>query len=165
MNGRGDPNAQAWSHALRAAIAARDEPLYRQRVMEFLVTPEGGAFVQRNLQDKRAHEVMCDSYRHLAPALGLNHPNDLIGWVRDDEAAPRLIAEGATDVVSMFLPYVRYGRDWARAANADVSVGIALACLFFEPVLGLCEQEPQTQDAAASVRKVAVPVQHFAQRA
>jgi hypothetical protein len=129
----------AWTGALRGAIAARDEPLYRRKLMQFLDTREGFSFAEELIRRPAALAVMRRSFRVLAAELGLTHPNELVAWLRDDETTPREAKAGARDAVSTALPYLRFARGWARAARKDSSYAIALALTFFEPVLPLCE--------------------------
>jgi hypothetical protein len=139
MNAASPADNQACKTALREAIAARNEPLYQQKLMQFLVTREGFVFVEDLMHRQAALAVMRRSFHALAAPLGLSHPDDLVSWLRNDEAAPRPAEPGAKDVVSMALPYFRFARGWARAAHKESSYAVALAMLFFEPVLGLCE--------------------------
>jgi hypothetical protein len=143
---------KAWVSALRDAIDAGDERLYRQKLMQFLGTHEGLSFVETLIQRPNALAVMRRSYRALSPPLGLKHPKDLVAWLLADEATPVEVEENARDVVSMALPYFRFARESARAARKDLSYAIALAMTFFEPVLMLCEPPVKTasQNAAAA---------------
>jgi hypothetical protein len=149
----------AWTGALRGAISARDEALYRRRLMQFLDTPKSFSFIEALIRRPAALAVMRRSYRALAAPLRLTHPNDLVAWMRNDEATPMTNKDGARDVVSMALPYFRFARGWARAAHKDSSYAIALAMMFFEPVLQLCEAPAKAAPQSASVAAVREPVQ------
>jgi hypothetical protein len=131
---------KSWTGELRRAIDAGNEPLYRQQVMQFLGTREGFVFVDELMKRPASLAVMRRSFKALAAPLGLSHPNELVSWLRSDVTAPRPTAAGAKDVVSMALPYFRFARGWARAVHKDGTYAVALAMLFFEPVLGLCER-------------------------
>ncbi len=147
MNTARDHRVQAWFHSLREAVASRDEPLYRERVVEFLLTQEGVSFVQRNLDTPAAHRVMAAVYQRVAPALSLSAPEDLLAKMHslDDapaHAAPAAQANAGAELMSAaFTHYLRLGRDWARGARLDASYGVALAVFLFEPLLALFDRE------------------------
>jgi hypothetical protein len=139
MNVSGKADNKAWVGTLRDAIGAGDERLYRQKLMQFLVTREGVSFVEAVLRRPSTLAVMRRSYRALSVPLDLKHPNDLVAWLLEDEATPVVINKDSRAVASMALPYFRFARGWARAAHKDSSYAVALALMFFEPVLQLCE--------------------------
>lgn len=177
MNAPSQADNNAWTTALREAIAARNEPLYRRKVMQFLATREGFVFVEELMNRPASLAVMRRTYQALAAPLGLSHPNDLVLWLRDDEAALRPAQPGSKDVVSMALPYFRFARGWARAAHKESSYAVALAMLFFEPVLQLCEPAanaaapsategaPHAQVQEPAAREAAPTFAHLTQRA
>ncbi len=135
-----DHRVQAWFHSLRDAIGARDEPLYRERVAQFLITAEGVSFVQRNLDTPAARGVMAVAYERLMPVLGLTSPADLLARMielKDVDANDEHTSESS--MASTFMHYLRLGRAWARACQIDLSFGVALAMLLFEPLLVLFE--------------------------
>jgi hypothetical protein len=142
-----DHRVQAWFHSLREAVALRNEPLYRERVIEFLLTQEGISFVQRNLDTPAAHRVMASVYRRVAPALGLEGPEDLLARMqslgdapsgRETDAATATTCSPAA-LAPTFTHYLRLGRDWSRGGRVDASYGVALAVFLFEPLLELFE--------------------------
>jgi hypothetical protein len=145
MTCAGDHRVQAWSHSLREAVAARDEPLYRQHVVQFLITAEGVSFVERKLNTPAARGVMSAVYARLAPALGLQSPNDLLERMKTldtaDDNGAAAGGDGPPSLAATFMHYLRLGRDWARACRADASFGVALAVLLFEPLLVLFDAE------------------------
>jgi hypothetical protein len=159
MNTERDVDNKAWTTALREAIAARDEGLYRRKLMQFLATREGFMFVEGLMKKPAALAVMRRSFRALAAPLGLSHPNDLVAWLQKDEAAPQPVKDGARDVVSMAVPYFRFARGWARAVHKEDSYAVALAMMFFEPVLGLCDlsARPVKQSTDAAPQRDASP--------
>jgi hypothetical protein len=132
-------STKTWTSALRNAIDARDEALYRRKLMQFLDTPEALSFVDALIQRPAALAVMRRSYRALAAPLRLTHPTDLVLWLRNDEAKPIEPRDGARDAAVIALPYLRFARGWARAVRKDSSYAVALALMFLEPVLQLCE--------------------------
>jgi hypothetical protein len=156
-------DSRAWTTALRDAITARDEPLYRRELMQFLATRESVALVDALIHRPAALAVMRRSFRALAGPLGLADAKDMVAWLSDDEAKPRLVEDGARDVVSVALPYFRFARGWARAAHKETSYAAALALMFFEPVLQLCEpvakaakrEEPATAVPSSEAGRVA----------
>jgi hypothetical protein len=139
MNAPGKTDNKAWVSTLRDAIGAGNERLYRQKLMQFLTTREGFSFVEALLRRPSTLAVMRRSYRALSGPLELKHPNDLVAWLLEDETTPVVIKKDAHAVASMALPYFRFARAWARAAHKDSSYAAALALMFFEPVLQLCE--------------------------
>jgi hypothetical protein len=145
MNTARDHRVQAWFHSLREAVASRNEPLYHQRVVEFLLTQEGVLFVQRNLDTPAAHRVMAAVYRRVAPALGINAPEDLLARMQslgDVPASPEsdtTLSRGPDALAPTFMRYLRLGRDWSRGGRLDASYGVALAVFLFEPLLELFE--------------------------
>jgi hypothetical protein len=147
MNTARDHRVQAWFHSLREAIASRNEPLYRERVVEFLLTQEGVSFVQRNLDTPAAHRVMAAVYGRVAPALGIKAPEDLLARMHSLDDAPAshesgtALARGADSLAPTFMHYLRLGRDWSRGGRLDASYGVALAVFLFEPVLELFEHD------------------------
>lgn len=144
MNAPSNADNAAWVSALRDAIDAGDESLYRQTLRRFLGTREGVAFIEALMQRPAALAVMRRSYRALCTPLGLKHPNDLVAWLPAEETAPVEVKEDARSVVSMALPYFRFASGWARAAHKDSSYAIALALLLFEPVVQLCGKHTKT---------------------
>lgn len=150
MNAASEVDNKAWTTALREAIAARDEGLYRRKLMQFLATREGFTFVEGLMKKPAALAVMRRSFSALAAPLGLSHPNDLVAWLQKDEAAPQPVKEGARDVVSMAVPYFRFARGWARAVHKEDSYAVALAMMFFEPALGLCDPPATSAKAGAA---------------
>jgi hypothetical protein len=128
-----------WAGTLRAAVAARDEALYRRELASFLGTREGFDLIDALIQKPAAIPVIRRSFKALAGPLGLSQPEDLVAWLLEDEAAPHVVDDGARDVVSMAVPYLRLARSWARAAHKNEAYGAAVAMLFFEPVLALCQ--------------------------
>jgi hypothetical protein len=171
MNAASEVDNKVWTTALRGAIAARDEGLYRRTLMQFLATREGFMFVEGLMNKPAALSVMRRSFRALAAPLGLSHPNDLVAWLQKDEAAPQPVKDGARDVVSMAVPYFRFARGWARAVHKEDSYAVALAMMFFEPALGLCDpparpvkpsaEAGSQRDAAPSAPAVAAPPPSF----
>jgi hypothetical protein len=153
MNTARDHRVQAWFHSLREAVAARNEPLYRERVTEFLLTQEGVSFVQRNLDTPAAHRVMAAVYQRVAPELGIRAPEDLLARMNSLDDPPASAALGAPlqvgpeSLASTFVYYLRLGRDWSRGGRLDASYGVALAVFLFEPLLVLFEHG--SDDAAA----------------
>jgi hypothetical protein len=152
MNAGGDHRVQAWFHSLREAVAERNEPLYRQHVVQFLITAEGVSFVERNLNTPAARAVMAGVYARLAPALGLQSPNDLLERMKMLDSADAHEAAASSgeppSLAATFMHYLRLGRDWARACRADASFGVALAVLLFEPLLVLFDDDGAGVDPA-----------------
>jgi hypothetical protein len=153
MNTARDHRVQAWFHSLREAVASRDEPLYRERVIDFLLTQEGVSFVQRNLDTPAAHRVMAAVYRRVAPALGIKAPEDLLARMQSLGDAPAghetsaATTCGPASLAPTFTHYLRLGRDWSRGGRLDASYGVALAVFLFEPLLELFEDD--ADDAAS----------------
>jgi hypothetical protein len=143
---------KAWSAALRAAIDARDEKRYREELTRFVVTKDGALFVAEMVTKSAALAVMRRSFRALAPLLGVEHPNELVTWLAADAKAPRAIAPGARDAVSVSLPYFRFAKNWADAARKEPSYAVAMALMFFEPVLALCEAPARTAEPKVSAQ-------------
>jgi hypothetical protein len=156
MNPTRDHRVQAWFHSLREAVAERNEPLYRQHVVQFLITAEGVSFVERNLTTPAARGLMSVVYARLVPALDLKSPNDLLALMKTLDTADASEAANGDErsLASTFMHYLRLGRDWARACRADASFGVALAVLLFEPLLVLFDEgvgtKPQNVPRAAA---------------
>jgi hypothetical protein len=159
MSAERDVDNKAWTTALREAIAARDEGLYRRTLMQFLATREGVMFVEGLIKKPAALAVMRRSFGALAAPLGLSHPNDLVAWLQKDEATPQPVKSGARDVLSMAVPYLRFARSWARAVHKEDSYAVALAMMLFEPALGLCDRpaQPGKQSTDAAPPRDASP--------
>ncbi len=155
-----DHRVQAWFHSLREAVAERNEPLYRQHVVQFLITAEGVSFVERNLNTPAARGLMSVVYARLAPALDLKSPNDLLALMKtlDTADANEAASSDPHSLGATFLHYLRLGRDWARACRADASFGVALAVLLFEPLLVLFDEggdaKPAMVPAAAATHSL-----------
>jgi hypothetical protein len=171
MNTARDPRVQAWFHSLREAIASRDEPLYHERVVDFLLTQEGVLFVRRNLDTPAAHNVMAAVYRRVAPALGIGAPEDLLAQMKTLDDARTSDASGAptlqgTDALAWtFMRYLRLGRDWARGGRLDDSYGVALAVFMFEPLLALFDNVgDDLNDEARDGKKGDTPAQPLPDR-
>lgn len=149
MNSSGDHRVQAWFHSLRDAVAERNEPLYRQHVVQFLITPEGVSFVERNLGTPAARGLMARVYARISPSLGLQSPNDLLERMKalDTAEAHEATSGDERSMAATFMHYLRLGRDWSRACRADASYGVALAVMLFEPLLVLFDDEPAAQAA------------------
>jgi hypothetical protein len=128
-----------WTSALRDAIAARDEAEYRRTLMQYLATHQGVLFADTLMKKPAALAVMRRSFAALALPLGIASPSELVGWLRADEARPITPVAGSMDVVAAALPYFRFARSWSRAARKDDSYAVALALMFFEPVVALCD--------------------------
>jgi hypothetical protein len=155
----------AWSRALREAIVAADEPRYRRTLNRFLASREGANWALRHLRQVRGRQAVWKVYRRLGPALGLGEPGELAAWSLRDERQPLAMPAGSRDIVAMVLPYMRFAREWSRAAAVDLNCGIAVAMMFFEPLLPLCEaaaaahgiarESPPADAPAASAAAVA----------
>jgi hypothetical protein len=156
MSSHSDVNTKVWTDALRAAIAARDEPLYRHRLMQFLATREGAAFVASALDSDTRLSHMYFGFKPLADVLCLAHPDELVTWMHDDEDAPMALQPGAKDVVSMALPYFRFARSWARAAHKPPSYAVAVALMFFKPVVDFCSAKTRAPATARPAANTAV---------
>jgi hypothetical protein len=159
MNAPRDHRVQAWFHSLREAVASRNEPLYRERVVQFLITPEGASFVQRNLDTAAARAVMAAVYERLAPALELRAPTELLDrllGLGDAPASDEIEGSpGHGDAATMalaFLRYLRLGKEWSRACGLDATYGVALALLFFEPLLLLFDEANHASLAPSAAR-------------
>jgi hypothetical protein len=129
-------------------------------LMQFLATREGAAFVASALDDDTRLSHMYFGFKPLADVLCLAHPEELVTWMHDDEDAPMAIQPGAKDVVSMALPYFRFTRSWARAAQKPPSYAVAVALMFFKPVVGFCSGQtraPSTTRPAATTAAAGAP--------
>lgn len=155
MSAVAEVDSRGWTTMLKEAVAARNEGLYRRTLMRFLETRASYAFVEALIYKPAALPVMHRSFRALAEPLGLSSPEDLVGWIERDEAAPRKLPPGARDVVAVALPYFRFALAWSRAVNKQAPYAVAVALVFFEPVVDLCE--PAKLTVAAPV-VVAPPV-------
>jgi hypothetical protein len=134
-----DHRVQAWFHSLRDAIGARNEPLYRERVVQFLITAEGVSFTQRNLDTPAARGVMEVVYRRLQPLLDLRSPDDLLDHLRDAASSGSGPDDGS--MASTFTHYLRIGHKWSQICEIEPSYGVALALLLFEPLSALWDVE------------------------
>jgi hypothetical protein len=157
-----DHRVEAWFHSLRDAVGARNEPLYRRHVTEFLSTVEGLLFVQRNLNNPVAHGVMSKVYCSLVPELGLSSPEDLLERMNTlDRSGSAETVDNDASMGAVFLHYLRLGRDWSKTYQTDPSYGVALAALLFEPLLALFNADPESAPAAAEPDARARPAASF----
>lgn len=125
--------------ALRDAIARRNEAQYRRTLMRFLGTREGIRFVENLLRKPGASVAMQRSYRRLAPLMGLAKPSDLIAWMDEDRLMPTAVQKEGIELVSKFLPYLRFFCGWARTLRKDTTYAIAMTLILFEPVFEMFE--------------------------